>query len=177
VVKQLVIISSARSGSHFYGEICSRQNPTTKYNGELLEIKDFSGIAQIVQPRLKYKLLTSQKYVLENKTIHILRRRDKIEQFRSWLFYDVTGKHNGAVYNQPLPSITISETQIQEFISEQIFDYSFVHDEIIYYEDLLETYNITFKKMKKNIYNIDMKTFVTNWNDVEYELGLFKYHE
>ena len=76
-----------------------------------------------------------------------------------------------------MPSITISETQIQEFISEQIFDYSFVHDEIIYYEDLLETYNITFKKMKKNIYNIDMKTFVTNWNDVEYELGLFKYHE
>ena len=174
MVKDLLIISSARSGSHFYGKICE-QNTRLKYTGELLEISDFNGIASIVQPLLKYRLLTSQKHILENKEIHILRRRDKVEQFRSWILFDLTGKHSGAVYDQTLPSITISENQLDQFIAEQILDYSFISDKIVYYEDLLESHNVT--SLKKNIYNIDMKTFVTNWDDVEYELGLFKYNE
>ena len=139
------------------------------------DLKDPSGISQITKSSLKYKLLTTHKSFLENKSIHILRRRNKVEQFRSWLFFRAMKKHNGMIYNNPLDKMTIDDKILNLFLSEQIIDYSFTPDKIVYYEDIIKEH--TSKRFKKNIYNVDMKDFITNWEEVEYKLGLFEYNE
>ena len=193
-MKNWLIIGSARSGTHalgshmataknlhYLGEIC-------KQDGESNAVQDMTKflersqptLAQLVQFASKVKLSHMVPEIKAHCRVISLRRRNKVDQFASWIYFHKTGGvlrswHNHRISDMLLEpkSITASDEEIDQFIVEQIVDDFFVPDEILYYEDL----SLAQSKFQKNQYAWDLKMMFVNLEKIQNRLGSWTYNE
>ena len=182
--KNILILGSARSGTHAFASVIHQYDSSLKYIGEIgmhqnntEPWNDFDLfysckprlLAHVVQSYSKIFSISKASKLKESTIIVELRRRNKIKQFASWQYF----KHIGAIYNfqhngqdyLPPGSLTATQQDIEEFIINQIIDQAFNPDYIYYYEDLdLKNSKITKNQYVYPIENIFSNLeFVKNW--------------
>lgn len=193
--KGIIVIGSARSGSHFLTDALFRQ--CTKLDKILLgeiykswdrrhilknlnEIKAntnfvFASIVQFVPKNL----LIQHRHEFADYYIVNLRRRDKIAQYASWCLARSTWKESIShspiweLVKKELP-FTSTDDDIDQFIIEQNFDYIWPADCTIYYEDLLSL-NLSSKFKKNELLGTYVDIF-SNYGVVKERLDKFKYY-
>ena len=193
--KNILILGSPRSGTHALGssmwaqqkkidnlqEICKLDGtPDYWKEVEKLYAHDNLKIAHIVQFLSKIYLSGQVTTIKQHCVVVNLRRRDKLYQFASWMYFHQTGGVNGAWHNHLTTdtklaekSITATPGDIEQFLSEQMLDDFFSPDYVVYYEDL------TFQnsQINKNQYAFDLKNIFLNLEQVEHSLRNWKYHD
>jgi len=190
--KNILILGSPRSGTHALASVIHQQNPQVKYFGEIGMHqrrdecwKDFElfyskhprKLAHAVQSHGKLFALSKTQQIKKHTIIISLRRRNKIKQFTSWMFF----KHIGAIYNfqhdgqdyiEP-GSLTVTLDDIESFINDQIIDTSFNVDHTLYYEDLI----LSQSGIKKNNYVYPIEQIFANLELVNEHLGNWQYND
>ena len=189
--KNILIIGAPRSGTHALASILSQQDSQLHYLKEIAmsqtsdqSWQDFKllynnnprKIAHVVQAYGKIFALPMISSIKEHTLIVEIRRRDKVKQFASWMYF----KHIGAIYNFQHSgqdyiapgSITVTLDDIERFIIDQIIDLSFNSDYTLYYEDLI----LTQSQIKKNQYAYPIEQIFSNLDLVNTHLGNWKYH-
>ena len=191
--KNLLIIGSPRSGTHALGSLCSAINSQFINLGEickndgvdpLISIQQMYQhtrhvVAHIVQLSAKIALSEDLATLKQHTTIVNLRRRNKVDQFSSWMYFHATGGVNGQWHNhsesdqkmQP-GSITVTKEDIDLFVTEQLTDAFFLPNYILYYEDL----KFEQPHYKKNQYQFDIKQIFSNLDYVKHRLENWKYY-
>jgi hypothetical protein len=192
--KGIIIIGSPRSGTHYLadglykkckisnkklvGEIYDTFDIDTrnilKNLEELKQIENFT-FSHIVQFIPKNLLVNYVDEIKEDYYVINIRRKNKIEQYRSWCMARMTWKHikthsvNWELIKNELPFIVTNE-DIDNFIVEQNTDYLWKPDEIVYYEDIkLES------SFVKNAYTETFEELFSNANLIFERLADFKY--
>jgi hypothetical protein len=190
--KNILIIGTPRSGTHALGSMIANKN-SFKYNAEILRLDinfpwqdDFKmladhsniSVSQIVQYTSKIKF---SKYISEFKEHVIfvaLRRRDKLKQFASWIYFnrlhnEVNGWHSQIIeFNENLVGrFLITDNDIELFLVEQLLDSFYAPAYTLYYEDL------TFEgaTQTKNVYKFDPTTIFRNLEFVKDQLADWRY--
>ena len=189
--KGLIVIGSARSGSHmacsmFYhsavaqainlGEIYATNEKDLEYLNSVSQ-NGFT-LCSIVNFMAKNRLAANLSQ-LKNYQLVNVRRKNKIDQYISWCVYRAQQKSNR--YNHSpiwedvekfLPwEVTIDD--LDRFIAEQNIDFAFQFDSIFYYEDLINSNNLT--TFKKNKYPIANNELVSNYTLVQEMLENYSY--
>lgn len=192
--KHILVLASARSGSHALcshlsvnyhrhnmGEIC-RQDGVTDIDRDLSKFLDQpqSSVASLVQMDSKVRLSARVSEIKKNCTIVQLRRRDKVKQFASWIYFHRSGSvfrswHNHRpeqMYIEP-GTVEVTSQDIDQFLLEQIIDDFFAPDQVLYYEDL----DFSKSQIRKNVYAWDLPNMFSNLDFVKANLADWKYHE
>lgn len=187
----VLILGAPRSGTHALASIIHQSHPELNYLGEIglhqkhpEPWKDFElfydntprKLAHVSQSYSKLFAGSTVEQLKKSTTIVEIRRRDKIKQFASWIFF----KHIGAIYNfqhdgqdyLPPGSLTVTLADIEAFIVDQIVDYSFNPEHIFYYEDL----DLSHSTIKKNQYVYPIEQIISNLDLVKLHLGNWKYN-
>jgi hypothetical protein len=135
----ILIIGAPRSGTHALASIIHQQNPQLQYLGEIAmhqkslhPWQDFERfydntprkLGHAVQSYGKIFAVAKVSQIKQHTTIVEIRRRNKVKQFASWMFF----KHIGAIYNfqhdgqdyLPPGSLTAKLGDIELFIIDQI---------------------------------------------------------
>lgn len=190
--KGIIIIGSARSGSHMACNMIYETIKKVKVNlGEVIitndtnefnyidELSDSRFICCSIVQHYTKKLLAVDLSRFKSYQMINLRRRDKIAQYISWcVFRSQTGtiKHspdwNMCVQRLPWDS---TREDIERFIEEQYMDFAFKFDNVLYYEDLMNSGLYT--ETKKNHYPVPFDQIVTNFNLVKSMLSRFNYND
>lgn len=190
--KNVLILGAPRSGTHALASVIQQRDPGFEYLGEIamhqnteqpwLDFELFYNnnprkLAHVVQSYGKFFALSKVTQIKQHTTIVEIRRRDKVKQFASWMFF----KHIGAIYNfqhdgqdyiEP-GSLTATLDDIEGFIIDQVIDKAFSPDYTVYYEDL------TFdqSQIKKNYYVYPIEQVFSNLDLVVAHLGNWKYND
>jgi hypothetical protein len=190
--KNILILGSPRSGTHALASVILQQNLQLTYLGEIAmhqqsdcPWKDFELLYLASPPKLAHAVQTYGKVfalptvdkIKQNTVIIEIRRKNKVKQFASWMFF----KHIGAIYNFqhhgqdyiPPGSLTVTVSDIESFIIDQIIDISFNPDYTVYYEDLI----LDPSRIKKNQYAYPIEQVFSNLNLVEEYLENWKYND
>jgi len=190
--KNVLILGAPRSGTHALASIIEKHNPQLQYLGEICqhqtseepweEFKLFydntpKKLAHVVQYRSKIFSLPSLEKIKKHTVLIELRRRNKIKQFASWMFF----KHIGALYEfqhdgqdyLPPGSLTATLEDIESFIVSQLIDMAFDPDYIWYYEDL----DLRKSSVRKNQYVYPIEQIFSNLDLVEKHLADWKYYK
>lgn len=192
--KNVLIIGTPRSGTHALGSLCNAADKRFANLGEICmnngsdPLDDIQRVYQHTHPLVAHIVQLSAKIVLsadlatlkQHTVIVNLKRRDKISQFASWMYFHYTGGVNGKWHNhvasntslQP-GTITITKEDIDLFVTEQLTDNFFCPDYVLYYEDL----NFEQSLFKKNQYQFSIEQIFDNLDYVKQRLGNWKYYE
>jgi len=190
--KNVLIVGAPRSGTHALAASIKYFDSALTYLGEIAMIQHTEQpwqdlnqfytsnprkLAHVVQSYGKIFALPAVPQIKKNTIIIEIRRRNKVKQFASWMFFKKIGaiynfQHDGQDYLPP-GSITVELTDIESFIIDQIIDRSFSPDYILYYEEL----KFTHSTIKKNHYAYPIEQVFSNLNLVEKYLGNWKYND
>jgi hypothetical protein len=190
--KNILILGAPRSGTHALGSLLHQQDPQLTYLKEIGMVqhsdtpwKDFDlfcnttprKLAHIVQLYSKIFAVGNISEIKKHTIIISLRRRDKVKQFASWMFFKHIGEiykfqHAGQHYIPP-GSITATLNDIESFIINQTIDNAFNPDHTVYYEDLI----LDKSQVKKNQYMYPIEQIFSNFNLVNEHLGNWKYND
>lgn len=192
--KNVLIIGTPRSGTHALGSLFNAIDRRFNNLGEIY-IKDGSDllddiqqvyrhthplVAHIVQLSAKIALSADLATVKQHNLIVNLKRRNKVNQFASWMYFHRTGGVNGKWHNHIaadtslLPgAITVTKEDIDLFVTEQLTDNFFCPDYVLYYEDL----NFEQSVFKKNQYQFSIEQIFHNLDYVKQRLENWKYYE
>lgn len=191
--KNILIVATPRSGTHALGSLFESTDSAVQNLGEICradgtdplvdiqQIYQHSNlkVAHIVQLSAKIALSANLAILKQHALIINLKRRNKVKQFASWMYFHNTGGVNGKWHNHDINdtilrpgSITVSSEDIDLFVTEQLTDDFFVPDHVLYYEDL------TFDRseVKKNRYSFDLPTVFSNLDYVEQRLKNWNYY-
>jgi hypothetical protein len=190
--KNILIMGSARSGTHALGTMLANDN-YFKYNGEICRMditRDLfaeldllcdhstTSVSQIVQYIPKIKISKDIDKIKNHVIIVNLRRKNKIKQFASWIYFsryhDISKGWHSQVIDEEYSAknqFTITNDDIELFLAEQMIDDFFKPDYSLFYEDL------TFKTAttKENIYKFDITKIFSNLDFVKEKLENWKY--
>ena len=192
--KNILIIGSARSGTHALGSQLSNADLQRQYLGEICTVKDLPDpwneikvlakveplkIAHLVAYTSKIRLTAEVQNIKKTSLLINLQRRNKVDQFASWMYFHLTGGIDGkAWHNHDIEdtiiepaTITASEQDIDQFIAEQTIDFFFCPDETVFYEDL----TFDFSTYKKNQYKLYLPDIFTNLDYVRSRLENWRY--
>jgi len=191
--KNILIIGSPRSGTHALGselaelsqslylkEICKvSDNPEPWKEIDLLYNTDQLTIGQIVQLTPKIQLAKDLARIKDHTIIVNIRRRDKIKQFASWIYFRVLDptafrswhNHTAEKTNIAQHSIQATENDILQFMLEQLIDDYFLPDFNLCYEDL----TFTRTKYQKNKFTYPLEEMFSNLEYVKQYLGGWHY--
>lgn len=194
--KNILILASPRSGTHALGEelatlsggTCLGEICRTGYCDNFwAEFNNFANnrnltVAQIVQLVPKLELAENVAKIKEKTLVVSIRRRDKINQFASWLYFRVLdptalhGWHNHKSEDtRTTPgSIAATKQDIDQFKLEQLIDDFFLPDYSLCYEDV--TFN-NQRKMQINQFAFPLKEIFSNRDFVEQALGDWQYSQ
>jgi hypothetical protein len=190
--RNILIIGAPRSGTHAFASIIHQSHPELNYLGEIglyqkhpEPWKDFElfydntpkKLAHVSQSYSKLFALLKVSQLKKNTLIVEIRRRNKIKQFASWMFFKKIGaiynfQHDGQDYMPP-GSITVTLNDIESFIIDQIIDCSFSPDYTLYYEEIA----FDQSRIKKNHYIYPIEQVFSNLDLVEEYLGNWKYND
>jgi len=190
--RNILIIGAPRSGTHALASSINSCDATLQYLGEIAMIQRSKQpwqdldqfytnnprkLAHIVQSYGKIFALLKVSQLKKNTLIVEIRRRNKIKQFASWMFFKKIGaiynfQHNGQDYIPP-GSITVTLNDIESFIIDQIIDCSFSPDYTLYYEEIA----FDQSRIKKNHYVYPVEQVFSNLDLVEEYLGNWKYND
>lgn len=190
--KNIIIVGAPRSGTHALAASIKTLDNTLKYLGEIgmiqrteqpwKELDQFCNnaprkLAHLVQSYSKIFSLPNMSQIKDQTLIVEIRRRDKIKQFASWMFFTKIGaiynfQHDGQDYMPP-GSITVTLSDIESFIVDQLVDHLFSPDYILYYEEL----EFDQTQIKKNHYVYPIEQVFSNLDLVEKYLENWKYHD
>lgn len=192
--KNILILASPRSGTHALGEelaalsngVCLGEICRTGYCDnfwqEFCEFANHSDltIAQIVQLTPKLELAEHVEQIKEKTILVNIRRKNKVEQFASWLYFRVLdptalyGWHNHKSENTRITqgSIAATKQDIDQFKLEQLIDDFFLPDYSLCYEDI--TFNNQCK-MQRNHFAFPLKEMFSNLDFVEQSLKNWHY--
>ena len=190
--KNILIVGAPRSGTHALASSIKYQDTTLQYLGEIgiiqhteqpwQDLNQFYNntprkLAHVVQSCTKIFGLLKLSQVKQHTLIVEIRRRDKVKQFASWMFFKKIGaiynfQHDGQDYMPP-GAITATLNDIELFMIDQIIDYSFNPDYILYYEELL----FDQSQIKKNYYVYPIEQVFSNLNLVKEYLENWKYND
>lgn len=180
-IKGTIVIGTARSGSHMTCDMLfnNSQVPDKHMLGEVTSLPNVPGkfvYCSIVQNWAKVQLATEVSWCNEYHVVN-LRRRDKVAQYLSWCIFRLQPSMDDHApvwdrYKNLLPWDS-TRADIDMFLMEQYMDFAFVPDEVIYYEDIIETYVNT--KFKKNQYPVAPDEIVTDYQLVKRMLENFSY--
>lgn len=192
--KNVLIIGSPRSGTHALGSLFNSVDKRFANLGEIClnngsdPLVDIQQVYQHTRPmvahivQLSAKIaLSSDLATLKHHTIIVnLKRRNKVAQFASWMYFHNTGGINGKWHNHNESdtslhpgSITASKEDVDLFVTEQLTDNFFCPDHVLYYEDL----NFEQSLFKKNQYQFSVEQIFNNLDYVKQRLGNWKYYE
>lgn len=182
--KNVLILGSPRSGTHalasllhqqlkdyaYLAEICKSSNDDYPWNEITRVLPKSKCIAHIVQTYAKIFLINKAQQIKENNILIKLRRRNKVKQFASWIYFRQIGfiynfNHSKIDYIAP-GSIKVSIDDIESFIIDQIVDDQFETDITCYYEDI----DFTTSHFKKNQYAYPIEQIFSNLDLVKYHL-------
>jgi hypothetical protein len=189
--KNILILGTPRSGTHALGSMLAN-NYNFRYNGEILRLdpqfpweddlnmlKNHSGISvsQVVQYSSKIKLSNYINNLKKHITIINLRRRDKLKQFASWVYFN--RYHNEKAWHSQtiefdqklVGKFIITQEDIELFLVEQLVDSYYTSAYTLYYEDL----SFDGATQSKNIYKFDITTIFANLDFVKSQLEDWKY--
>lgn len=191
--KHILIMGSARSGTHALGAALATQLPLFLYLHEvcgvdhrakpwddILKFYDHtqSLIGHIVGFTSKIKLTPSVAQIKEHCVVVNIKRNDKVRQFASWMYFHKTQApfelwHNHSPDNMLLTpgSIEATELDIEQFIVEQVVDDFFLPDFVVDYEHT----NLSNNRYAKNRYAFDLERIFSNLDFVKQELGNWHY--
>lgn len=189
--KNILIIGTPRSGTHALGSLfsklsCYNLGEICVANGidPLVDIQRMYQhsnltVAHIVQLSAKIALSPDLKTLKQHTVIVNLKRRNKVNQFASWMYFHSTGGINGKWHNHTeadtslkADSITVAPEDIDLFVIEQITDDFFCADYTMYYEDL----NFEQSEFKKNRYSFDITQVFSNLDYVKQRLENWAYY-
>jgi len=190
--KNILILGAPRSGTHALGSMLAN-NYKFNYQGEILRIdsrfpwendlkmlENHSGISvsQVVQYSSKIKLSNYINNLKKHIIIINLRRRNKLKQFASWVYFnryhnESTGWHSQTIeFDQSLVGkFTITLEDIELFLVEQLIDSYYTSAYTLYYEDLI----FDGATQSKNIYKFDITTIFANLDFVKNQLDDWEY--
>lgn len=191
--KNILIIGTPRSGTHALGaelsaiskarnlgEICmvGRSNEPWHEINKLYNTQRLT-VAQIVQLIAKMHLARDVATIKHHNVIVNIRRRDKVKQFASWIYFrvrDPTGlhgwhNHSADKTNVEQYSFEAQESDITQFMLEQLIDDYFLPDFNLCYEDIV----FTQKKYKKNEFAFPIETMFSNLDYVRQCLAEWQY--
>jgi len=191
--KGIIVFGSSRSGTHHLGyglyEKCDIKNK--RYVGEIYHLdvdtanimKDFRDLQKIqsftfsqITHYISKNMLVQHINEIKNDYYLInIRRKNKIEQYRSWCMARLTWKYKAShsidwsLIEKDLP-LTITNKDIDDFIIQQNADYIWPADEIVFYEDIkLDS------RYKKNIYKENFNELFVNPELIFERLSNFNY--
>jgi hypothetical protein len=190
--KNILILGAPRSGTHALASVIYKQDPSLRYIGEcgmiqtkespwddfdLFTSNDHRRLGHIVQSYTKLFALHKTQNIKNNSLVVELRRRNKVQQFASWMYFKHLGEiynfqHNGQDYLAP-GSLTVTLNDIERFLVDQLVDRFFNPDYILYYEDL----NLANSKIKKNHYVYPIEQVFSNLEFVEHWLKDWEYND
>ena len=192
--KNILIIGGARSGTHAVGaEFSKRSN--VRYLAEICKVSDdpepwlqiqqtydttLLTVAQIVQLTPKIYLAGQIHQIKQHNIIVCLRRKDKIKQFASWVYFrlrdptEFLGWHNHTADKTNLQpgSIEARHEDIIQFMLEQLVDDFFLPDFNLVYEDL----EFTQTRYHKNSFAFPIENIFSNLDFVKQHLADWEYH-
>jgi hypothetical protein len=193
-MKNILVIGSARSGTHalgsslaaekkflYMGEICC-QDGTTNPNSDIEKFLNITTpcVAQLVQLSSKIAISGRVAEIKAQSEIILLRRRNKLHQFASWMYFHKSGGvlkdwHNHQADHMHINQQGILATQqdIDQFLLEQMIDDFFCPDQVTYYEDL----DFEQSTVKKNQYAWELPLIFSNLDFVESQLSNWKYYQ
>lgn len=133
-------------------------------------------LAHVVQSRAKLGALPMVSDIKKFTYVVSLRRRDKVRQFASWIYFKNIGAiynfdHRGMDYVAP-GTYRVSYDDIEQFVIDQIIDNHYVPDTVLYYEDL----DLKSSNIEKNHYEFDPRLMISNLDFVEHYLGNWRYN-
>lgn len=192
--KNVLIIGTPRSGTHALGSLLNAVDKRFTNLGEiclndgsdpLIDIQRMYQhtrpvVAHIVQLSAKIALSVNLTILKQHTIIINLKRRNKVYQFASWMYFHSIGGINGKWHNhtesdtsvQP-GSITVTKEDVDLFVTEQLTDDFFSPDYVLYYEDL----NFEQSSYKKNRYQFSIEKIFNNLDYVQQRLTNWKYYE
>ena len=138
------------------------------------------GLAHLIDYNSKSRLALDVDRVHQHCVIINIRRENKVRQFASYTYFNLTGGvdgpmpwHNHLSENTIIQpgTVTASEDQINQFVAEQIVDNFFLPDYFVNYEKL------SFDKSPiiKNQFSYDLSLMFKNLDYVIERLGDWKY--
>jgi len=163
------------------GEICLTDGVTDP-RVDIQKIMDLSvpSVAHLVQMSSKVKISDMVAEIKQKCEIICLRRRNKVQQFASWIYFHQTGGvftdwHNHQQDEMRLKQFSIAATEqdIDQFLLEQMLDAFFDPDRTVYYEDC----DFGLSNVKKNLYAWDLSLIFSNLDFVRSRLENYCYHE
>jgi len=191
--KNILIIGSPRSGTHALGselaelsqfknikEICKvSDNPEPWKEIQLLYNTDQLTIGQVVQFTPKIQLAKEVATIKAHAIIVNIRRRDKIKQFASWMYFrklDPTEfrkwhNHTAEETNISPHSIQASQNDVLQFMLEQLIDDYFLPDFNLCYEEL----TFTRTKYQKNKFAYPLEEMFSNLEYIKQYLNEWHY--
>lgn len=190
--KNILILGAARSGTHALASKIQQYDNTLSYLGECgmhqekkepwKDFEQFTNcnprkLGHVVQRYSKIFAVHQAAQIKHSSLIVEIRRRNKVKQFASWMYFQQLGsiynfQHNGQDYIPP-KSITVSLNNIEDFITDQLLDKSFCPDYTFYYEDL----DFNNSRIKKNHYVYPIEQIFSNLDFVEQWLSEWKYND
>ena len=182
-IKGLIVIGTARSGSHMTCDMLYNQSliPNKINLGEITTLPDVEGryaYCSIVQHQVKNLLAVDTAWVDSYEIVN-LRRRDKVAQYISWCVFRAQtqasiSKHspNWDDYKDLLPWESTRE-DIEMFIVEQNLDFAIPANRVVYYEDMIVSGFRTH--YRKNRYPIPPDQIVTDYALVKTMLEKYSY--
>jgi hypothetical protein len=191
--KNILIIGSPRSGTHaLSAELCKLGRgkslmeicKTGYCNDPWDDINRLSSsarltTAQVVQLTPKLVLAENVDKIKKDNIIVNIRRRDKVLQFASWIYFrvsDPTALHGWHNHNanktrvQP-GSVTAAESDIVQFKLEQLLDDYFLPTFNLCYEDL----TFTQTNFRKNTFAFHLPKMFSNLDYVKQQLETWQY--
>lgn len=192
--KNILIIGTPRSGTHALGSLFKVTDTEFTNLGEIClndesvdpleDIKKMyqhsvPSVAHIVQLSAKIALSSDIGMLKKHTVIVNLKRRNKVKQFASWMYFHATGGVNGKWHNHREEdtklspgAITVTSSDIDLFVIEQLTDDFFLPDYTLYYEDM----DFVQSTYKKNQYRFNIEEVFSNLDYVNHRLINWKYH-
>jgi hypothetical protein len=186
--KHILIMGSARSGTHALGAVLSARLPTHTNLKEVCgvdhrqrpwdDILQFYNnqrllIGHVVGFTSKIKLSADVARIKEHCVVVNIKRNNKVDQFSSWMYFHKTHApfelwHNHTPDQMLLEPGSIEATMfdIEQFIIEQLVDDFFLPDFVVDYERA----DLNTPSYKKNQFGFDIKQIFSNLEFVETEL-------
>lgn len=162
----------------YLGEICQAQHGPEPWL-EILPMLDTQSIklSHVVQGLAKVFLTAQVSEIKKNCVVVELRRRNKLQQFASWIYFRHIGAvydfdHSGQHYVAP-GSIEITMGDIETFLLEQVLDRAFVADVTLYYEDT----DFSESYVRRNRYQYPIHQAIKNFELAQQHLGNWQYHD
>jgi hypothetical protein len=191
--KHILIMGSARSGTHALGTAVAKRLPSFVYLHEVCgvdhrpspwdDILNFYShakplIGHIVGFTSKIKLTPCVEKIKEHCVVVNIKRNDKVRQFASWMYFHKTQApfelwHNHLPSDMLLTpgSIEATEQDIEQFIIEQIVDDFFLPDFVVDYENT----DLSNERYTKNQYAFALEHIFSNLDFVKQQLGDWHY--